>query len=501
MKVVTSEQMAEIEALAYKDGASEAEFMEDAGRGVADVVVDFIERNNLGRQVVLLCAKGNNSGDAYVAGIELLDMDCAVLALQTAPFDTCSELCQQQQKLFVEAGGTIREIMSEEDLLLPANGVVLDGLFGTGFRGQLREPYASIIKTLNRSRIPVISVDIPSGLNGETGLVEGEAVVATETAFLGLPKRGFFLGDGWNYTGKLRYIDFGLGYEYIDQIETPLRMITREMLIPHLPRLVRNRHKYETGYVIGVAGSTGMAGAALLSCWSSLCGGAGIVRLMHPKGMENELVTSPYELIKTGYDKAEDILAEVPRAKALFIGPGIGVTEKSHQLLVDLLPKIECSCVIDADALTLYAKKPYKLPEKTIFTPHHGEMARLLGKPAPEKITLDYLHTCNEYALKHKVVLILKGGPTFILNGKEKIYVNALGDPGMATAGSGDVLTGLLAALLAQGAEPLQAAQMGVFIHSWAGELAASLLTSYCMSASDIVDQFPRAYLSLQNFG
>jgi NAD(P)H-hydrate epimerase len=501
MKVVTSKQMAEIEALAYKDGASEAEFMEEAGSGVAQVVMNFIEENGLGKQVVLLCAKGNNSGDTYVAGAELIEYGYAVLALQTAPIDTCSALCQEQHRLFLEAGGQVREIMSEEDLVLPANGVVVDGLFGTGFHGQLREPYASIVKTLNRSRIPVISVDIPSGLNGETGVVDGEAVIAAETAFLGLPKRGFFLGDGWNHTGKLRYIDFGLGYEYIDQVDTPLQMITREMLMPHVPILKRNRHKYEAGYVIGIAGSPGMGGAALLSSWSSLTGGAGIVRLMHPAGMEAELTTSPYELIKNTYKNAQDILKETPRARAIFVGPGIGVTPTSRKLLEELLPEIECPCVVDADALTLYAEKPFRLPSQTIFTPHLGEMSRLLNQPRPEYVDLDFLHICNEYAKANNITLILKGGPTFVMNGKERIFVNPMGDPGMATAGSGDVLTGLLAALLAQNVPPLQAAQMGVFIHSWAGELAANLLTSYCMTASDIVDQFPRAFLSLQNYG
>lgn len=501
MKVVTSKQMAEIEALAYKDGASEVEFMEEAGSGVAQVVMNFIEENGLGKQVVLLCAKGNNSGDAYVAGTELLEYDYAVLALQTAPIDTCSSLCQEQYRLFLEAGGQVREIMSEEDLVLPANGVVVDGLFGTGFHGQLREPYASIVKTLNRSRVPVISVDIPSGLNGETGVVEGEAVIAAETAFLGLPKRGFFLGDGWNHTGKLRYIDFGLGYEYIDQVDTPLQMITREMLMPHVPVPKRNRHKYEAGYVIGIAGSPGMGGAALLSSWSALTGGAGIVRLMHPAGMEAELTTSPYELIKNTYTNAQDILKETTRARAIFVGPGMGVTPASRKILEDLLPAIECPCVVDADALTLFAEKPFKLPEQTIFTPHLGEMSRLLNQPRPEHVDLEFLNICNQYAKDKNITLVLKGGPTFIMNGKERIFVNPLGDPGMATAGSGDVLTGLLASLLAQGVPPLQAAQMGVFIHSWAGELAANLLTSYCMTASDIVDQFPRAYLSLQNYG
>lgn len=498
MKIVTAKQMAEIEALAYKDGASEEEFMDEAGAGVALVIHDYIIRNGLDRQVVLLCAKGNNSGDAYVAGQELLEMDYAVLAMQIAPIDTCSPLCQEQHRRFVEAGGRVREVMSEEDLVVPANGVIVDGLFGTGFHGQLREPFASVVRTINRSPTPIISIDIPSGLDGETGEVKGEAIIAAETAFLGLPKRGFFLQDGWNHVGKLRYIDFGLGYEYIDQVETPLQMITREMLAAHLPKMARNRHKYEAGYVVGVAGSPGMPGAALLSAWSSLAGGAGIVRLMHPPGMETELSTSPYEMIKTPYHNVDDILAQMSRARGFFIGPGIGTDSKARELVDALVPKIDCPTVVDADALTLYAEKPFKLPEGTIFTPHRGEMARLLGEPAPEFVDMEYLDTCNAYAKKHGIILVLKGGPSFVLNGGEKLFVNALGDPGMATAGSGDVLTGLLASLLAQGVEPLRAAQMGVYIHSWAGELAGGLLTSYCMTASDIVDQFPRAYLHLQ---
>lgn len=492
--------MIDLESQAYRDGASEEDFMEEAGKGVALVVHEFIEKYDLGQHIILLCGKGNNAGDTYVAGTYLIKLGYELIALQISPISTCSPLCQHHHYRFLSEGGLVREIESSKEIAFPKEGVIIDGIFGTGFHGKVEDPFAAIIDLVNRSELPIISVDIPSGLNGETGEIENIAIKATETAFLGLPKKGFFLKEGWNHVGKLQYVDFGLGQIYIDEFESNLIMLSPELLTPHIPPVKRNRHKYERGYVVGLAGSSGMSGAAILSSWAALSGGAGIVRLLHPDGMQSELSATPYELIKTAYhDEDVDLIAQMMnRASANFIGPGIGSSHKTIQLLETLFRKLEKPCVIDADALDILANQEITLPKKVILTPHLGELKKLLKITDPLTLTDDFLKVCQAYVEDKGLTLILKGGPTFIFHPDSPIMVNPRGDPGMATAGSGDVLTGLIAALLAQGISLHHAAMLGVYIHSIAGEYAVQDKTSYCMTASDIVDRFPEAFWLLK---
>ncbi|MFQ5729516.1 MAG: NAD(P)H-hydrate dehydratase [Waddliaceae bacterium] len=462
MKVVTSKQMGFLESQAYRNGSSEEDFMEEAGKGVADVIHEYVSQHDLNKCVYLLCGKGNNAG-------------------------------------FLEKGGQVHEVNDvQEELKFPIEGVIVDSLFGTGFRGTAREPFASVIKTANRSRLPILAVDIPSGLDGESGIVEGEAIQATETIFLGLPKTGFFLQDGWNHVGKLRYVDFGLPKPYIEESEADLIMLSPDIMRPLLPPLVNNRHKYQAGLVIGLAGSPGMPGAALLASAGALRGGAGIVRLLHPKGMESELACGPYELIKIPSEPndANGIIETMNAASATFAGPGMGRTPSARTLLKAVLPKLEKPCVIDADALTLIAEEKIPLPRQAILTPHVGEMIRLLKRSAPKPGTKEFLETCQKFTEDRRVTLALKGGPSFIFHPDEPIMVNPYGDPGMATAGSGDVLTGVIAALLAQGLRPHHAAAFGVYLHGVAGESAAEEETSYCMVASDILYHLSEAFQS-----
>lgn len=495
MKIVTSKEMAAMEASAYKDGMQEDEFMEEAGEGIAFLVSDYIENHGLDPHVLLMCGKGNNAGDAYVAGLRLLEMEYDVTTLQMVPIDQTVPLCRENYKRFVEAGGQVWESKTLE--IFHEVGIIVDGLFGTGFRGTVQEPFATIIDFANKSGKPIIAIDIPSGLNGETGAIEGEVVVAAETAFLGLPKQGFFLREGWDCVGKLRYVDFGLPVEYIDKQQTKMTMLEADFLKPLMPKLRRSRHKYQAGYVVGLAGSSEMPGAGVLSATAALHGGAGIVRLLYPSEMQGELNFAPIELIKTPYEPkdAAGILAYMNKASAVFIGPGLGKGRQIQHLLGEVIPHIEVPCVLDADALNFLATHSISLPSSTVLTPHRGEFARMAKLKSIEEIDMALLDLCQKYAEDHKVTLVLKGGPTFIFHPGKPIAVNPMGDPGMATAGSGDVLTGLIAAFLAQGMPPAQAAMMGVFIHGNAGEHAAVDHTSYCMTASDIINYFPEAMM------
>jgi NAD(P)H-hydrate epimerase len=497
MKVVSAKAMADLEATAYQRGFSERNFMENAGRGIALAAQQFIHKHQLSHQIWLLCGKGNNGGDAFVAGCYLLEQGYQVTAIQLDPLDNCSPLCQENGRRFLDKKGKLVNDIAPFE----SSGIILDGIFGTGFRGQVRPPYNALIDAANQSGLPILAIDIPSGLNGTTGQTEGSVIQATETLFLGLPKTGFFLENGWNIVGKLQGVDFGLPTDIVDQATADFQLMTQAHIANLLPRIKRNRHKYQAGYVIGLAGSPTMPGAALLSCLSAFRGGSGMVRLLYPQGMEAELTASPYELIKIPYshENSEEIIPLMQKAGATFVGPGLGRSEQTQQLLQKVIPSLDKPCVIDADALTLYANQAFQLPAQAILTPHTGEMQTLLKSDVRLNLNLDILHTCQNYADKHSVTLLLKGAPTFIFHPQQPIFVNPTGNPGMATAGSGDVLTGLLASLLSQGLDCRNAALLGVYLHGLAGEFAAKeRKTSYGMMASDLIANFDAAYACLQ---
>ncbi len=497
MKVVPASEMARVEQEAFNKGASQTLFMEEAGRGVAAVVEQIVAHGNLEWQVSLLCGKGNNGGDAYVAGYYLLEKGYQIRAFALAPTDESSNLCQENHRRFCNAGGEVVLVDEEEDLHFFDGGVIIDGILGTGFKGEVTGIFASAIRRANVTGLPIIAIDIPSGVNGNTGET-GLAIEADATVYLGLPKTGFFLGDGWNHLGALYQVDFGLPQEAIDDAKPDFIMLQRRVATALLPPIVRNRHKYQAGYVVGVAGSPTMPGAALLASFGALRAGAGMVRLLHPPEITPHALGLAPEVLAQPFTSHEDCLEAFKKAAAVFLGPGLGQSEESRQLVAKLLPKIECPVIIDADALNLLAKEErQQFPSQTIITPHAGEMRRLLGDETLKGVPL--LQACQKYVDQHDVILVLKGGPTHVFTPKPLSvpWVITRGDPGMATAGCGDVLTGIIAALLAQGSRPSEAALLGVYLHGVAGESAADDLSSYSMVASDISHYLPAAFAEL----
>jgi len=491
-KVVTAQEMARIEKIAYAKGYSDIDFMEEAGTNVADLTLDFIEENGLEKKVILFVGKGNNGGDAYVAGIKLLEKGCSVQALHFFPLEKCSPLCVKQHARFKTAGGKVYYLKEAEDFSQFSEGVILDGLVGTGFSGKAEGVLAKAIEQANHSNLPILAIDIPSGVDGSSGTVETIAIQAIETIYLGLPKWGFFVKEGWNHVGQLIGAEFGLPEEYINEAKAKAFLYHSEVLPLLFPSLKRNRHKYEAGYVLGVAGSASMPGAALLASLATLRAGAGIVRLFYPEEIEQEMSRAPLELIKEAWDLKDisRILEESKRAKAFFIGPGIGRTKSAKKMLSTLLPHIQHPVVFDADALYFMAEEPqWKLPAQAILTPHVMEMKRLLQ--TKEELTPE---ACQQYAEVKNITLVLKGAPTFIFHPHTTPLIMTRGDPGMATAGTGDVLTGILAALLAQGLQTREAACLGTYLHAVAGEIAASQRTSYGVIASDLIEYLSEAF-------
>ncbi len=492
-KVVSAQEMARIEGLACAQGASQAAFMENAGEAIAMQTAAYLAAHALEKEVTLLVGKGNNGGDAYAAGKRLLEKGFAVAAVHLFSLESCGPLCQEQCAQFKRAGGQIHFVRTEEEICFSKRGVILDGLVGTGFRGKAEGMLARAIVSANGSGLPILAIDIPSGLDGNTGAVGSVAISAAMTIYLGLPKIGFFTGQGWDHIGELASADFGLDEGFMVQAKAEAYLLDEKVLPALLPKMKRSRHKYEAGYLLALAGSPGMSGAAILSSFAALRSGAGIVRLFYPEGMEPEMACAPFELIKEPLRDEKRLWIESSRARAWLIGPGLGRCKGAGKILRKLLGKSALPCVLDADALFFLAEHPqWPMPPKAILTPHRQEMKRLLSG---EEVSLE---ACQRFASERRCTLVLKGGPTFIFHPETVPLVITRGDPGMATAGTGDVLAGMIGALLAQQLEPRSAAVLGASIHGLAGERAAERLTSYCLIASDLIENLPAVYQSMK---
>ncbi len=473
-KVVSADEMRRIESLAYRQGCRDIDFMDKAGHGIAQKVQDYCDRYGLDKHVTVLAGKGNNGGDALTAAIHLLSAGYYVEVLLAYPRDSCSALCKSKHDLYKAAGG---KFTSE----IKGAGLILDGLVGTGFRGNAEGPLAEAIVLANQSGLPILAVDIPSGLDATTGTIGSVAINATQTLYLGLPKIGFFIEQGWDVVGELVYVDFDLPPFFIAEAKAEAYLIDESAL--QMPKMRRSQHKYEAGYVIGIAGSASMGGAAALASLAALRTGAGIVRLFHSYGMETSSL--PWEVLREPREKKR-ILEESKRAAAYFIGPGLGRTDEVRRFLKKLLPSLNHPMVLDADALFfLPALRFPRAP--AILTPHRGEMKRLLQGGQVS------LKNCQQYVEENEATVLLKGGPSFIFHPQRAPLIMTRGNPGMATAGTGDVLAGIVTALLAQKVEPRTAAVLGSTLHGTAGEIAAREKTPYGLIASDLISYLPEA--------
>lgn len=496
MKIVKASEMARIEKLSYQEGFSEEQFMRNAGFAVALTVQQMVGQLHIEPKIFFLCGKGNNGGDGYVAARILAKGGFVVRAYALSSIEASSHLSQKMRKEFLEEKGECIEINAAEDIDFSGAELLVDALWGTGFTGELPSLYRDVIIKANQSNLPILAVDIPSGINGNDGKKGEVAIFAKKTLFLGMPKTGCFIDEAYNHVGEVAVRNFGLENRHFEQANADFILVEKELASSLLPSILRTRHKYEAGYVVGLGGSISMPGAAILACEAALRTGAGIVRLLYPEGMTGELSKAVAEVIRQPYKlgDSESILEAFARAKALFIGPGISTTSSTSALLQELLPKIDKPCVFDADALTIISEKKLSLPKGAVITPHKGEFRRLLGLENSLVTMAEYINLAKEYAAKNQLTLVLKGAPTFIFHKEAIPYVITRGDPGMATAGSGDVLTGIIAALLSQGKKEEEAAVLGCYLHGYAGELAAKKYTSYALIASDIIAHIGEAF-------
>ncbi len=336
-KVVTAAEMARVEKLAVKAGFSEEKFVREAGRKIALAAMKYIEERTLSKCIYLLIGKGNKGADAYAAGAALLEEGFRVKAFACFPSEACSEWNRKLSEEFVRRRGQKVPFYAGEEMSFE-EGLIIDGLIGTGFKGKIEGKVETAILISNASKNPILAIDLPSGLDGTTGEAKGTCIEADLTVTLGMAKSGLFFREGWNHTGRLLVEDFGLPSQFVD-LAQEIAYLPDVNRLP-LPKIIRNRHKYQAGYVIGYAGSETMRGAPKLAGLAALRAGAGIVRVFH----KGEIGETPMELISQKWTQKE-WSQELKRAGAVFIGPGLGTSSKN------LMSRSVLPIVFDADAL------------------------------------------------------------------------------------------------------------------------------------------------------
>lgn len=513
MKVVTADEMRSIDRSTIDEyGVSSAVLMERAGLAVAERIRGLFER----RKVIVIAGGGNNGGDGIVAARNLFNWGWNVKVIILPRENKLSPDCRVQYRKAkkMKVPMEFRAGISGADL---HSALIVDAIFGTGINKDVEPPVSDIVSFLNRSEASVLSVDIPSGVSADNGRVMGQAVRADYTVTFGLPKIGHLLHPGAEYTGRLFIEDIGFPEGLLTaeslRVQT-VQMSDAGLLVPARPA---DSHKGDYGHVLVIAGSRGRTGAALMTSKACLRSGAGLVTIGVPETLVDVFQTRVTEEMviplpdkgvgSLSFEAAGEIMRFVSeKADVLAIGPGIGVSADNTRIMLELITNSAAPMVIDADGINSIkgdtgilrrAKSP------VILTPHVGEMARLLkedGEEAAERtaIEMERVALSLSFSKKNGVYLVLKGAPTVVAEPGGKLFINTTGNPGMATAGSGDVLTGVIAAFLGQQLNPLDASVLGSYVHGLAGDIAASAKGMHSMIATDIIENLSGAFAELK---
>lgn len=489
-KITTALAMAEMEKRAIEEhDATGAEYMDLAADGITALILDFLNENQ--GEIVILCAKGNNSGDAYAVGERLLSKGHQVTALQISNLEESSPLCQSHAKVFCKKGGIILTGDKIKNFSFPSGCLIIDGLLGTGFHGKVEGEMAKLIERVNHLHCGVIAIDIPSGVAGDTGRVEGAAIYADLTIYLGLIKVGHLYNQGYEHVGELAHVNFGISAHYIDELTPFAYLVNPEVIYKNIPRHSRTANKYQVGQVGIVAGCDKYPGAAIIAAHAALRTGAGLVRHYHQEGMGALLTSMAPEVIRTTFS-VEAIEEEKDRIKALLVGPGLGRGARVPKMLEAIYAIGQFPLVIDADALFFFEK----IDRLAVLTPHRGELCRLLGCSI-DVDDLQLLEKTQQFANQHRTTVVVKGAPTTIVSFEGPKVVIPYGNPGMASGGMGDALGGMIASLIAQGMPPREGAILGATLHALAGDRAARCKSEASMTASDLIEAIPHIYTHL----
>ena len=508
-KVVTAKEMQAIDQSAIREfGIPGLVLMENAGLAAASMIHENVP-DLLEKKVVIACGKGNNGGDGFVIARHLSIDGVNVEILLLGKRVQLKSDARVNADIAFKMGIPIHEVTEKN---LPTHNhlfrhchIIVDALFGTGLSKPAGGLYEKVINKINASKKYVYAVDIPSGIDSDSGQLIGPHIKADITAALALLKRSHLLFPAAESMGEVQILDISIPPQAINTQDIPVAWLEMEDIQMLLPKRPTNTHKGDYGHALVIAGSKGKGGAAGLTALAALRAGAGLVTLAVPESCYQalefnplETMTAPLPETKSGCisNMALDIILKNLEGKtALAIGPGISTEKETVQLLETLLPLVECPLIIDADGINALGKSGKLLGQiqaETVLTPHPKEMSRLSGWKVQD-ILNHRIERASRFAQDNGVTLLLKGARTLVAFNDGTVLINPTGNPGMATAGSGDVLTGLIAGLAAQGLSVPSATSAGAFIHGMAGDLYAADEHEIPLIASDLMNNIPKA--------
>ncbi len=489
MKIVDAETMRTLDERAVSEFAMKGlQLMENAGRAVAQVVLREVRRKKAQpARVAILCGKGNNGGDGFVCARHLLNAGVDVSILALAPPGAYRGDSRVNVRTWQKMGGNLALIGSARDLeknssALQHATVVVDALLGTGITGGARGLYAEVIEYINGLYGTVVAVDVPSGLDATTGHAEGPVVRADITVTMALPKTGFFLPPGASFVGRIEVGDIGMPASLLNDESLRYNLITDETVRPLVGPRPRDAHKGTFGHVAVIGGALGKTGAPSMAALGAMRAGAGLVTMGLPRGLRAmmelkapEVMTWPLEDLDGAIsgEALPGVLDLLSGKSAIVLGPGLGISPGVEEVLLGVLEKTILPLVIDADGLNNLASHMGLMKDVfgrgIVLTPHPGEAARLLGL-TPGEIQCDRIGSARRISERTGAVVVLKGSNTIIAAPSGEIFVNTTGGPSLASAGTGDVLAGIIGGLMGQGMGPLHSAITGVYVHGLAAD-------------------------------
>lgn len=504
IEVLTSEEMASVDARAIDEyGLPSIVLMENAALAVADVIVENYAE---ARRILIVCGAGNNGGDGFAVARHLHQRGLDVLLLVAARTSDLSGDARINFDICGKLGLETEEVSSESDLqrgVFERCDLIVDAIFGTGLNRPVEGFRSALIEAINDTGLPVVAIDLPSGLRGSTGSVAGPIIDAEMTVTFCRPKVAHVLDPAASHCGTVVVADISIPDEAVDAEECRLSLVTASGVVAWFAPRPPDSHKGTWGDVGIVAGSAGRTGAAILASRAAVRAGAGLVTVISdPDSAAIIDVVSVESMSKTfamGPAEAERIAGILGDRDAVLVGPGLRDDEAGYELVRGLLDRVSVPLVLDASGLNAFAGRPEALQGGglRVLTPHPGELGRLLGRTAKE-INGDRLEAAREAAGRCGSIVVLKGHQTVIADPDGRVAVNPTGNAGMASGGMGDVLAGMIVALLARSDDPFGAACAAVYLHGLAGDLLRDEGSDVGLRAIDLAETLPRAVAVLR---
>jgi len=515
MKLLYADQMKEIDRRATDNYLIPSLLlMENAGLRVLETVKGIIGELHKA-EVIILAGKGNNGGDGLVLGRHLMNAGATVDIFLLGESQNLSPDAYANYCILEKMEANLIPLRADEDfdrlmIALLSADLIVDAIYGIGFRGSLNNFETRVIQMVNLCKAPVVAVDIPSGVETDTGKVHGTALKADYTVTFALPKLGQVIEPGRDYVGKLIVADISIPGPLLEDGDLKLNLIDKALISKYVKPRSAESHKGTYGHVMVAGGSAGMTGAVILAASAALRSGAGMVTAALPESLVPIVGASAREVMSRPLAQTSAACISIEALPALenllgtvsvcAIGPGMSRYPEANAIIRFVLENSGVPILVDADGLNALEGDAGILKGRQIpivITPHPREMSRLTGLTV-EDIQHNRLEIARQYATAWGITVVLKGNQTVVATSSGEVFVNSSGNPGMATAGSGDVLSGIIAGLIAQGLRPQQAALAGVYVHGCSGDRAAEITGQKGMVAGDLIDHLPYILKALE---